>query len=202
MPHMSTLVHPQHLAAQCHPAHQMHGYESGGQVIGCCAPSGIEAHSSQLLCCRRRLLPYRAWTHSMWRYTRRARRWRWLSLSLQCFLAVAQQLQCPILQIMDTERVELNDKGEPLEAVLTGSKRHPNLVATIAWCGGACQSLHLFWRPPHTATSDLQCVSGCNATATWSLPLSGVSSQTTGLQEIVITVHCPTSVACHSSHAT
>lgn len=41
--------------------------------------------------------------------------------------------QCQ-LQIMDTDRVEMNEKGEPLEAVLSSCKRHPNLVATIAWC--------------------------------------------------------------------
>ena len=38
-----------------------------------------------------------------------------------------------VLQIMDSERVEMNEQGEPLEAVLTGAKPHPALVTTIAW---------------------------------------------------------------------
>ena len=35
---------------------------------------------------------------------------------------------------MDSDRVEMNNDGELLEAVLTGNKRHPHLVSTIAWC--------------------------------------------------------------------
>ena len=37
------------------------------------------------------------------------------------------------LQIMDTESVEMDENGEPMEAVLSSVKLHANLVATIAW---------------------------------------------------------------------
>lgn len=35
---------------------------------------------------------------------------------------------------MDTDHVEMDENGEPMEAVLSSGKRHANLVATIAWC--------------------------------------------------------------------
>ena len=44
-----------------------------------------------------------------------------------------RQCTLTVLQIMDSERVEMNEQGEPLEAVLTGAKPHPALVTTIAW---------------------------------------------------------------------
>lgn len=34
----------------------------------------------------------------------------------------------------------MTEKGEPLEAVLTGAKRHPNLVTNIAWCAAHSQT--------------------------------------------------------------
>ena len=36
-------------------------------------------------------------------------------------------------QIMDTDSVEMDADGEPMEAVLSSGKLHANLVATIAW---------------------------------------------------------------------
>lgn len=40
---------------------------------------------------------------------------------------------CVSAQIMDSECVTMNDDGEPLEAVVTGSKHHDHLVQTIGW---------------------------------------------------------------------
>jgi hypothetical protein len=37
------------------------------------------------------------------------------------------------MQIMDTDSVEMDENGEPMEAVLSSGKLHANLVATIAW---------------------------------------------------------------------
>lgn len=37
------------------------------------------------------------------------------------------------LQIMDTDSVEMDENGEPMEAVLSSGRLHANLVATIAW---------------------------------------------------------------------
>lgn len=45
-----------------------------------------------------------------------------------------------IPQIMDTDRVEMHENGEPMEAVLSCGKRHANLVATIAWCASRLQT--------------------------------------------------------------
>jgi hypothetical protein len=58
------------------------------------------------------------------------------SARLPCLYRHATGCQCTltVLQIMDSERVEMNEQGEPLEAVLTGAKPHPALVTTIAWC--------------------------------------------------------------------
>jgi hypothetical protein len=38
-----------------------------------------------------------------------------------------------VMQIMDTDSVEMDTNGEPMEAVLSSGKLHANLVATIAW---------------------------------------------------------------------
>lgn len=52
---------------------------------------------------------------------------------------------------MDTDRVELDGNGEPMEAVLSAGKRHANLVATIAWCVAAPAfrgRVASLWLPP------------------------------------------------------